>query len=296
MVDNLAINQLVVITGMSGAGKTVVVQCFEDLGYFCVDNLPPTLLPEFLNTMKNNSDHNRMAVVMDLRGRDFFEQVTPVLEGLQNSSSFNMQILFLDADNETLVKRYKETRRAHPLSPNDLLLKGIEQERKLLTDLKEMAESVYNTSNLSPKELREKVVSQFSSGKEKGFQIFVTSFGYKHGIPIDADLAFDVRFLPNPFYLKELRPQTGLDEPVSSYVMQSEIAQTFTEKLVDMLDFVVPLYEKEGKSQLVIAIGCTGGQHRSVTIAEILQKHFSGNYATHITHRDIMKKKLTLHE
>lgn len=290
-------SQLVIITGMSGAGKTVAIQSFEDIGYFCVDNLPPTLLPKFLEIMEaSKNSYRNVAVVMDLRGREFFDQLPNVIEGMHKSNQIKLQILFLDADDETLVKRYKETRRNHPLAPHDLLLTGIEQERKLLSNIKEMAKHILVTSSLKPKQLREKIEENFALDKEKSFQVIITSFGYKHGIPIESDLVFDVRFLPNPFYIEELRPQTGLDLSVSTYVMESAEAVKFLEHLIQFLDFVVPHYKREGKAQLVIAIGCTGGQHRSVTIAEALHKHFQKKYTSNITHRDIDKKKLVLHE
>ncbi len=297
MVKQVEKGQLVIITGMSGAGKTVAIQSFEDLGYFCVDNLPPTLLPKFLDIMETSTSiYNKVAVVMDLRGRDFFEQLLNVIEDLKASERVALQILFLDADDEALVKRYKETRRAHPLAPNDLPMKGIMQERKLLSHLKNMAKYVFTTTQLKPKELREKISLQFATGDQQRFQVLIISFGYKHGIPIDSDLVFDVRFLPNPFYDEELRSQTGLDEPVSTYVKKWSEYDQFIDKFVSLLDFIVPQYQNEGKAQLVIAIGCTGGQHRSVTIAEELQKHFTPNYTCHVSHRDIQKKKLSLHE
>ena len=285
--------RLVIITGMSGAGKTVAIQSFEDLGFFCVDNLPPTLLPKFLELMKDSgSKMNKVALVMDLRGRDFFDHLFKALDDLNDTFYLTPEILFLDADDSVLVRRYKETRRTHPLAPSGLPLEGIRLERDLLEELKGRAQTIYNTSNLKPRELREKISKQFSVNRQVTFNVNIMSFGYKHGIPIDADLVFDVRFLPNPFYIESMRPQTGLDEEVSSYVLKWTDTQKFIEKWVDLLDFMIPHYKREGKAQLVIAVGCTGGQHRSVTLAEYLNKRYKDEYQTSVTHRDIDKRKV----
>lgn len=284
--------QLVIITGMSGAGKTVAIQSFEDLGYFCVDNLPPTLLPKFLELMKESGNKmNKVALVMDLRGREFFESLFEALDDLTEKSWITPQILFLDAKDSILVSRYKETRRSHPLANNGSPLTGIENEREVLEELKGRAQLIYDTSNLKPRELREKILKQFSTHTSQTFSVNVFSFGFKYGIPIDADLVFDVRFLPNPHYIDTLRPKTGLDEEVSSYVLKWGETQKFAEKLIDLLAFMLPYYKREGKSQLVIAIGCTGGQHRSVTLAEYLGNYFSNEYKTIVSHRDIDKRK-----
>jgi RNase adapter protein RapZ len=284
--------QLVIITGMSGAGKTVAIQSFEDLGFFCVDNLPPTLLPKFLELMKESgSKMNKVALVMDLRGREFFESLFEALDDITEKSWITPQILFLDAKDSILVSRYKETRRSHPLANNGSPLTGIENEREILEELKGRAQLIYDTSNLKPRELREKILKQFSTHTSHTFSVNVFSFGFKYGIPIDADLVFDVRFLPNPHYIDTLRPKTGLEEEVSSYVLKWAETQKFIEKLVDLLSFMLPHYKREGKSQLVVAIGCTGGQHRSVTLAEYIGKHFSTEYKTIVSHRDIDKRK-----
>jgi RNase adapter protein RapZ len=284
--------QLVIITGMSGAGKTVAVQSFEDLGYFCVDNLPPALLPKFLEFMKeNNQKTQRVAVVMDLRGREFFDSLFDSLDQLAKEEWVSEQILFLDAKDEVLVSRYKETRRSHPLAKSGLPLEGIQKERELLDELKGRAQHIFNTSNLKPRELREKIIKTFKEQSQQVFSINVVSFGFKHGIPIDADLVFDVRFLPNPHYVESMRPLTGLEKEVADYVFKWLETKKFMEKLIDMLSFMLPQYKREGKSQLVIGIGCTGGQHRSVAIAEEIAKHFSKEYETYVKHRDIKKKK-----
>ncbi|MFB1082338.1 RNase adapter RapZ [Jeotgalibacillus sp. JSM ZJ347] len=284
--------ELVIITGMSGAGKTVAIQSFEDLGFFCVDNLPPTLLPKFLELMKESGDKmNRVAVVMDLRGREFFDSLFQALDQFDHEERLKPRILFLEADDQALVRRYKETRRSHPLAPAGLPMEGIKQERLLLADLKGRAQTIYNTSSLKPRELREKILHEFSVNKQSLFTVNVMSFGFKHGLPIDADLVFDVRFLPNPHYIDHMRPQTGLDEEVSEYVMKWNETKKFLEKTIDLLQFMLPHYKREGKSQLVIAIGCTGGQHRSVALTEEIARAFAKDYHTQITHRDIHKKQ-----
>ncbi len=245
-------HRLVIITGMSGAGKTVAIQSFEDLGFFCVDNLPPTLLPKFLELMEDSGKKmNKVAVVMDLRGRDFFDHLFKALDDLNDSKTFVPEILFLDEDDDVLVRRYKETIRTHPLAPSGLPLEGIRLERDLLEELKGRSQSIYNTSELKPRELREKISKEFAVNHQVSFTINVMSFGFKHGLPIDADLVFDVRFLPNPFYIEHMRPMTGLDNEVSSYVLKWNETQKFIEKWVDLLDFMIPQYKRESKAKLV---------------------------------------------
>lgn len=284
--------QMVIITGMSGAGKTVAIQSFEDLGFFCVDNLPPTLLPKFLELMKDSGNKmNKVALVMDLRGREFFDHLFKALDDLAETSWVTPQILFLDADDSTLVRRYKETRRSHPLAKSGLPLEGIQLERELLEELKGRAQQIYHTSKLKPKELRERIIAEFSVNKKSTFTVNVMSFGFKHGLPIDADLVFDVRFLPNPHYIDHMRPKTGLDEEVYNYVLKWNETNKFLEKVIELLSFMLPHYKREGKSQLVIAIGCTGGQHRSVALTEYIGNHFAQDYQTRITHRDIERRK-----
>ncbi|WP_110943409.1 RNase adapter RapZ [Virgibacillus senegalensis] len=285
--------QLVIITGMSGAGKTVAMQSFEDLGFYCVDNLPPALLPKFLELMKDATNNIRkVAVVMDLRGREFFDTLFDALDALAKEDAWlEEHILFLDAKDQALVSRYKETRRYHPLAPEGLPLEGIKQERAILDELRGRAHNIIDTSTLKPKDLREKIVDTYAEREQQVFSVHTVSFGFKYGLPIDADLVFDVRFLPNPHYVANMRPLTGLNSEVSSYVFKWTDTQKFLEKVTDLLEFMLPQYKKEGKSQLVIAIGCTGGQHRSVAIAEHLAKKFSGDYVTHVSHRDIDKRK-----
>jgi UPF0042 nucleotide-binding protein len=285
-------SEFVIITGMSGAGKTVAIQSFEDLGFFCIDNLPPALLMTFLKLMRESGkDMNRIAAVMDMRGGDFFDSLIGALDDMSKENGVTPKILFLEADDETLVRRYKETRRSHPLAPAGLPLEGIARERLLLSELKGRAQFIYNTSISKPKELREKIQAEFSSKGSYTFTLNVMSFGYKHGMPIDADLVFDVRFLPNPYYIEELRPKTGLESEVSDYVLKWPETQVLIEKLTDLLIYMIPQYKREGKRQLVIAFGCTGGQHRSVTLTEYFAKLFQKEYQTVITHRDIKHRK-----
>jgi UPF0042 nucleotide-binding protein len=228
---------------------------------------------------------------MYLRGREFFDSLFVALDDLAQTPWVFPQILFLDADDSTLVRRYKESRRTHPLAPLDRPLEVIKLERSLLYQLKGRAQHIYNTSQLKPRELREKISTEFSTRNRPVFTVNVMSFGFKHGIPIDADLVFDVRFLPNPFYIEHMRPQTGLDEEVFTYVLKWNDTKKFLEKLMDLLTFMLPHYKREGKAQLVIAIGCTGGQHRSVALTEYLADYFKKDYTTQISHRDIEKSK-----
>ncbi|MFS8629646.1 MAG: RNase adapter RapZ [Bacillales bacterium] len=284
--------QLVIITGMSGAGKTVAMRSFEDLGFYCVDNLPPNLLPTFLELIRDSGNKlNKVAIVMDLRSKEFFDYLFKVLDDLHELSWVSPQILFLDAEDAVLVQRYKESRRSHPLARSDRLLEGIKQERQLLEELKGRAQIIYDTSKLNPKDLREKIMTEFSVNKNSHFTVNIVSFGFKHGIPIDADLIFDVRFLPNPHYVDSMRPKTGLDEEVFHYVLKWSETQKFLEKLLDLLAFMLPHYKREGKAQLIIGIGCTGGQHRSVALAEYVGRFFEDDYHIRITHRDINKRK-----
>lgn len=281
-------HELVIITGMSGAGKTVAVQSLEDLGYYCVDNIPPELLPMFLTLLKSSEKKiSRIAVVMDLRGREFFGAVIESLDALMEDEDISPHIVFLDAEDETLVRRYKESRRSHPLAPLGLPLEGIELEREMLSEIKGRAKTLINTTSMKPRELRERLINEFSSTSTPIFTVNVMSFGFKHGMPIDADLVFDVRFLKNPYYVEELRYKTGLQTEVSSYVLATDETQTLIAKLTDLFQFMIPQYKAEGKSQLVIAFGCTGGQHRSVTLAEYFGHLIGNSEQTAITHRDV---------
>lgn len=290
MQDQSKVVELVIITGMSGAGKTVAIQSFEDMGYFCVDNLPPTLLPKFLELMKENPEENKkLAVVMDLRGREFFDSLYETLDQLGAETWIQEHVLFLDATNESLVQRYKESRRSHPLAPDGLPLSGIQQERQILDELKGRAQKIIDTTGLSARKLREKILKNYSEKKQQIFSVQVVSFGFKHGVPIDADIMFDVRFLPNPHYVESMRDLTGLNQEVNAYVFKWKETRQFVRKLQDLLEFMLPHYHREGKSQLVIGIGCTGGQHRSVAIAEKLGEIINQKYTAHVYHRDIEK-------
>ena len=284
--------EVVIITGMSGAGKTVAMQCFEDMGFYCIDNLPPELFVTFLDLMmKSDNQMRRIAAVMDTRGGSLFDSLIAALDGLFKMEDVKTSLLFLDSDDEALVKRYKETRRSHPLSEGGVLLEGIRKERHLLTELKGLSRSIIDTSKLKPKQLREKITREFSEAGEPIFTLNFVSFGFKHGMPIDADVVFDVRFLPNPFYLEELRPLTGLNREVSDYVLKWSDTKELIEKLTDLFKFLIPQYKQEGKGQAVIAFGCTGGQHRSVTLAEYFTKVFKEEYPTQVSHRDVEKRK-----
>lgn len=291
-MDTGATNQsakLVIITGMSGAGKTIAVQCLEDLGYFCVDNLPPVLIPKFAELIDQSTGKiGKVALVIDLRGREFFEALSESLQEVREQYTFGTEILFLDATDSVLVQRYKESRRRHPLAPDGLPLEGIQSERKLLEELKGLSTQVIDTSSIKPQQLKEIMTQRFISSEQKGMNINVLSFGFKYGVPIDADLIFDVRFLPNPHYVDTLRPMTGLNSEVYDYVMKWPETQEFLTKLLDFLQFMIPQFVKEGKSQVVVGIGCTGGKHRSVSIAEYLGKML-GNGETErvrVSHRD----------
>ncbi|CAM3768919.1 RNase adapter RapZ [Cohnella lubricantis] len=280
---------LVIITGMSGAGKTIAVQSMEDLGYFCVDNLPPVLIPKFAELIDQSQGRiGKVALVIDLRGREFFTALSESLGYMREHFTIHYEILFLDATDSVLVQRYKESRRRHPLAPDGNLLDGIHSERKLLEDLKGWATQVIDTSSLKPAQLKERIVSRFSNLDRSTMSINVISFGFKYGVPIDADLIFDVRFLPNPHYVEHLRPKTGQDAEVYDYVMKWQETQTFLGKLLDMLQYLIPLYHKEGKSQVIIGIGCTGGKHRSVALAEYLGRMLgaSETEAVKVSHRD----------
>ncbi|MFC5591720.1 RNase adapter RapZ [Sporosarcina soli] len=284
--------EIVIITGMSGAGKTVAMQSFEDLGFYCIDNLPPELLVTFLDLMmKSENRMRRIAAVMDTRGGNLFDSLIGALDNLLRMEGVSSRILFLDAEDETLVRRYKETRRSHPLAEGGLPLEGIQKERLLLSEMRGRARTIINTSNLKPRALREKIISEFSSQEDISFTLNFLSFGFKHGMPIDADVVFDVRFLPNPFYIQELKPKTGLEKEVYDYVLKWNDTQMLIDKLTDLFKFLIPQYKNEGKSQVVIAFGCTGGQHRSVTLAEFFGGRFKEEYRTFITHRDIEKRK-----
>ena len=282
---------IVIITGMSGAGKTVAIQSFEDMGYFTVDNMPPNLIEKFvglLNTPDNKID--KVALVVDMRSRAFFEDIQSIVTELTDNGSVNFKLLFLDANDTELVSRYKETRRSHPLAIDGRTLDGITKEREILADLKNLSEVVIDTSELTPRNLRARILQKFASSTESTFRIEVMSFGFKYGLPLDADLVFDVRFLPNPHYITELRDKNGTDKEVYDYVMEHPQSEEFYENLMKMLVPILPAYKKEGKSVLTIAFGCTGGQHRSVYCAiklgEFLQEKYPELVNVKVTHNE----------
>ncbi len=281
--------KFVIITGLSGAGKTQVVKAFEDMGEYCVDNMPPELIPKFAEIFgRSASGDERVAIVCDIRGRHMFKNLSGSLDEL-TELGYEYDILFLDATNETLIRRYKETRRSHPLAKGGRIIDGIITEREILSSVKEKATKIIDTSTLSATQLRQQIAEIYGKKSELGGMVcHVMSFGFKHGIPLDADLVFDVRFLPNPFYEPELKEHTGLEACIRDFVMDSEVSCEFMDRLSDMIKYLIPMYEKEGKSQLVIAIGCTGGHHRSVTIAEGLYTEIKSVGArAMVTHRDI---------
>lgn len=285
--------ELVIITGMSGAGKTVVLQTFEDLGYFCVDNMPPSLLPKFWELVKESGKISRVCLVIDLRSRAFFDEIMTAIGSLDNTSFITTKTIFLDASDDVLVSRYKETRRNHPLTQTaGTLSEGIKKERELLMDIRSRAQWVVDTSKTTPRQLREMILEKFQDKEHGLFHIEVVSFGFKYSAPIDADILMDVRFLPNPHYVDELRPLTGLDKAVYDYVMQQPETETFYRKFTDLLDYIIPGYKKEGKTSVTIGIGCTGGQHRSVALTERVALHLQNDgYVVNITHRDKNKRK-----
>ncbi|MFL0249053.1 RNase adapter RapZ [Clostridium neuense] len=282
--------RFVIVTGLSGAGKTQAIRSLEDLGYFCVDNLPSTLIPKFAEAcFQTQGIIDRVALVLDIRGGKFFDNIFEALDYLKNNG-YNYEILFLDASDEVLIKRYKESRRKHPLAPEGRIINGIELERKKLEEIRNMANNIIDTSKLATRELKEKItlIYQKEGQIETKLIVTVVSFGFKYGIPVDSDLVFDVRFLPNPFYIPDLKHYSGNEEPVSKYVMSFPQTQSFIDKLHDMLKFLIPNYVKEGKRQLIISIGCTGGRHRSVTIAnEIYKRLKKDGQIVNIDHRDI---------
>jgi len=285
--------ELIVITGLSGAGRTQAMQSLEDQGFFCVDNLPPSFLVKFAELCaQSRGKVSKAAIVCDLRGGEFFSSLIEALSNLEKEG-FHLQVLFLDASDETLIRRYKESRRRHPLSPHGRVLDGIEAERRQLEELRIRADNIIDTSYLSSQELRSQVAELFCKDQGLGqMAVSVISFGFKYGSPMDADLVMDVRFLPNPYYVESLRELTGEDTLVQEYVFGNLMAQEFMEKYLSLLEYILPNYVKEGKNHLVIGIGCTGGQHRSVAIAERVGQFLKErNYTISVKHRDATKSK-----
>ena len=277
---------LVIISGLSGSGKSTAVNVLEDLGYYCVDNIPPTLLPTFIE-LCDNSEISKVALVIDIRERVSFDRAPGVIEDFKKKG-YPVDIIFLESSNETLVKRYKETRRKHPLSPDGNILKGITKEREMLKELKNLSNYTIDSSELNVHELRDIIKNKFDQSDTQNILLNIISFGFKHGVPYDADMIFDVRFLPNPHFVEGLRNLNGTDDEVLEFIMNNEQSLVFIDKIIEFLEYLIPNYEKEGKSYLTIAIGCTGGKHRSVAIAERIAEHFE--FLSPITrHRDISK-------
>ena len=282
--------RFVIVTGMSGGGKSTALRMLEDAGFYCVDNLPVLLIEKFVELIATpGGEVTKVALGLDVRADQAFEDVEKILEKLKENG-YVFEILFMEANNRTLLKRYKETRRVHPLSQGGRIEDGINRERRILSNIREKSDYVIDSSNLLTRELKEEIDRIFVQNKEyNSLMITVLSFGFKYGIPVDADLVFDVRFLPNPYYIDELKHKTGNEQEVQDYVMGFPEAHIFIDKLTDMIGFLIPNYVKEGKYQLVVAIGCTGGKHRSVTLANKLYERMKGKgkYGIKIVHRDV---------
>ena len=281
--------RLVIITGMSGAGKTQVMRFMEDLGYFCVDNLPPALIPKFAELCEQSAGRvTKIALVVDIRGGEFFDQLMQVL-GEMDQQEILTEVLFLEASDETLIHRYKETRRRHPLAPEGRISEGIRRERDRLEYVRGRATHIIDTSNLTTQQLKERITELYENANDTvRLHITIVSFGFKYGIPLDADMVFDVRFLPNPFYVEPLRRKSGENQLVQEYISKWPVTHQFLNRLQSFVDFLIPHYVKEGKSQLVIAVGCTGGLHRSVFVStKIRDLLVSQGYQVSLEHRDI---------
>ena len=282
--------RFVVVTGMSGGGKSTALKMLEDTGFYCVDNLPVSLVEKFVELVSMpGSEVSKVALGLDVRSDQFFEDTTRILEQLKQKGC-KLEILFMEADENVLIKRYKESRRIHPLAMDGRVEDGVRRERDVLGTVRRNADYVIDTTNLLTRELKEELHRIFVGNEEyNSLMVTVMSFGFKHGIPADADLVFDVRFLPNPFYIDELKPKTGNDKEVQDYVMSFREAEVFMEKLTDMIQFLIPNYVKEGNYRLVAAIGCTGGKHRSVTLANELYRRMKdqGTYGIKLYHRDV---------
>lgn len=285
--------ELIIVTGLSGAGKSRAVDALEDIGFFCVDNMPPTLIPTFVNLLENSKDNSdKVAIVADIRLGESFSELFGVLDELKNKE-ISYKILFIDADNEVIMRRYQETRRKHPLADeynSPSILEAINKEREILLPARQQADYIVDTSQVTSSQFKERIAKLFLDNAKSSLKIYSISFGFKFGIPKEADLVFDVRCLPNPFYIPELKHHTGLEECVREFVMKFDQAIGLQVKLFDLIDYLIPLYRTEGKSQLTIAVGCTGGKHRSVVFAEAINKHLleKGDNSS-VYHRDIKR-------
>jgi UPF0042 nucleotide-binding protein len=281
--------KIIIVTGMSGSGKSTALRALEDVGFFCVDNLPVVLLPKLLEIQTDAaSEISKVALVMDLRERYFLEKYAEIFAKLKEEGH-RIEILFLDASDESLLRRFRETRRAHPLCERGTVMEGIALEREKLSALRAMADKIVDTSSFNVHQLKDVIQRHFmTSTTEKRLVINLMSFGFRYGLPPEADIVLDVRFLPNPYFIEELKHLNGEDEKIQEYVMGWEESQTFLRKMLDMMEFLIPLYEKEGKSNLNVALGCTGGKHRSVVMTTRLARYFVGeNYLVNVAHRDI---------
>lgn len=281
--------RFIIITGLSGAGKSQAIKVLEDADYFCVDNLPPTLLPKFAELCAQSGGKiKQAALVMDIRGGEFFKSLFEALAYLSDHS-WHHEVLFLEASEEALIRRFKETRRRHPLAGDGSIQDGIQREQELLKEIRHRADKIINTTNLTPAQLKEEVQAFFLRGEGGAkLQIRVLSFGFKRGIPLDADFVFDCRFLPNPHYIPELKPLTGVDATIKEFVLRDSTSTQYLDMIHQMVEFVIPLCIKEGKTQLVVAIGCTGGRHRSVVMAEALRDKLVVNrHRVVVEHRHI---------
>ena len=278
--------EAVIITGMSGAGKTLALNHFEDMGYYCMENLPPKFIVDFVELINNSTKSiEKLAIVIDVRAR-FFEDLSETIQNLKKMDC-ELKVLFLDASNRTLINRYKELRRPHPVNPNGALSDSIELERELLNDIKDKSDIIINTTRLSAISFKNKLNSIFFNGNKKDLVINIESFGFKNGILVEADLVFDVRFLPNPYYIEELKELNGKDDEIQNYVMGFDDSKIFLNKVVDLLEFLIPKYKAEGKNMLTIGVGCTGGKHRSVCLAEKIYSELKkGHSNVNISHRD----------
>lgn len=281
---------ILIISGLSGAGKTQAINVLEDLDYYCVDNMPPALLSKFIDLgLQSEGKIDKVALVIDVRGGGFFHNLSQALQELEENH-LPYEILFLEASDEVLVRRFKESRRRHPLAPQDRLLDAIKMERSILEELRGRANLVLDTSETTPRQFKEKLTELYSESLTGSFSVNVVSFGYKRGIPLDCDIMMDVRFLPNPYYDPQMSKQTGKDQEVIDYVMNSPITKSFVRRFLNLLKFLIPYYIQEGKTNLVIAIGCTGGQHRSVVLADYVGRQLSKQeYNVIVRHRDVAK-------
>jgi UPF0042 nucleotide-binding protein len=288
MADDL---DVIIVTGLSGSGKSVAIRALEDNGYFCIDNLPALLIPKFIDLCEGyNEGITRIALGVDLRAGQFLQALPQVLADMRNAGH-HVQVLFFDASDEVLLRRFSETRRPHPLAGEEPIQEGISRERKALEAMRELADKVIDTSELNVHELKREMEDRFCQAPySRSMNVFLTSFGYKYGIPHDTDMILDVRFLPNPYFVSELRAHDGLESEVEEYVLKNEETRAFLDRLYSLLEFALPLYEREGKSSLTLALGCTGGRHRSVVLVEELHKRLrGGKFRIHVKHRDIEK-------